>query len=88
MAVIYMEHPKHGTKVACMEDEAKADEAHGWVRMSVAALLKPAPAPTPAAVQPEPENGLIALREAYEARFGRKPHHKKTAATLRAELEA
>ena len=30
--VIYLRHEKHGTKVACSEDEAKADEALGWTR--------------------------------------------------------
>lgn len=87
MAVIYMDHPKHGTKVACMEDEAKADEAQGWVRRSVAALLRPAATVAPAPVQLDAGCDIVALRTAYETRFGRKPHHKKTAATLRAELE-
>jgi hypothetical protein len=30
--VIYMKHPVHGTKVACMEAEADADEKNGWTR--------------------------------------------------------
>lgn len=30
--IIYMKHPKHGTKVAIMEAEAVADEKAGWVR--------------------------------------------------------
>ena len=30
--IIYMKHPKHGTKVAIMEAEAVADEKSGWVR--------------------------------------------------------
>jgi len=29
---IYLRHPKHGTKVASMELEAKYDEQNGWVR--------------------------------------------------------
>ena len=32
MAVIYMEHPEHGSKVATMEEEAVYDEQNGWVR--------------------------------------------------------
>ena len=32
MAVIYLSHPVHGAKVACMEAEAEADEKNGWVR--------------------------------------------------------
>lgn len=42
MAVIYLEHPKHGQKVACSEDEAKFDEGHGWKRLQLAALLRKA----------------------------------------------
>lgn len=35
MAVIYMKHEIHGAKVATMEAEAVADEAHGWVRYTL-----------------------------------------------------
>ena len=30
--VIYLKHPKHGTKVATMELEAAYDETNGWTR--------------------------------------------------------
>lgn len=32
MAVIYLTHPVHGQKVACIEDEAVNDEKNGWTR--------------------------------------------------------
>lgn len=32
MAEIYLMHPKHGVKVATLEQEAQYDETHGWVR--------------------------------------------------------
>jgi hypothetical protein len=32
MAVIYLKHFIHGSKVATMEAEAEYDEKHGWVR--------------------------------------------------------
>lgn len=35
MAVIYLRHPVHGAKVACMEAEAVYDEKNGWVRFDV-----------------------------------------------------
>lgn len=38
--VIYLRHPKHGTKVAIAEGEAQADEKNGWVRYNPSA---PAP---------------------------------------------
>lgn len=35
MAVIYLRHPVHGAKVACMEAEAVYDEKNGWVRFDI-----------------------------------------------------
>lgn len=35
MAVIYLRHLVHGTKIACMEAEAVYDEKNGWVRFNV-----------------------------------------------------
>jgi hypothetical protein len=32
MAVIYLKHPEHGVKVACLDLEAEADEENGWIR--------------------------------------------------------
>ena len=102
MAVIYLDHPKHGSKVACAESEALVDEKNGWVRRQVAALLQPAPVafnstdiPTIGAggavgnalIRTEPDaDELVSLRLRYEAKTGTKPHHRKSAATLRAEL--
>jgi len=55
MAVIYLQHPHHGTKVATMDAEAIYDEECGWMRYNPAA---PAPAPEPA----ESINGLASRR--------------------------
>ena len=30
MAVIYLKHDVHGTKVACTDREASMDKEHGW----------------------------------------------------------
>ena len=32
MAVIYLRHPVHGSKVATMDAEAEYDEQNGWIR--------------------------------------------------------
>lgn len=77
--VIYLRHEKHGTKVATSLDEAKADEKNGWERMQVGALLTP---------EHRADEGLNALRAQYAEKFGKTPHHKKSAETLRAELAA
>lgn len=42
MAVIYLQHPDHGTKVAISDAEAIYDEEYGWMRYNPAA---PAPQP-------------------------------------------
>jgi hypothetical protein len=35
MAVIYLAHPQHGSKVAISEEEAIYDENFGWMRYDV-----------------------------------------------------
>lgn len=35
MAIIYLEHPIHGRKIATMEAEAENDEENGWVRYTL-----------------------------------------------------
>jgi hypothetical protein len=40
--VIYLKHPKHGTKVAICDMEAAADEKNGWTRYTLATLSEEA----------------------------------------------
>jgi hypothetical protein len=82
MAVIYMQHPKHGSKVACSEAEAKYDEEKGWKR---SATVTAAVASTASAVVVDEKTAVI---EQYKAKFGKAPHHKKKLETIRAELAA
>ena len=89
--VIYLKHAVHGRKVAVSEAEAVYDEKNGWERYEVGALMQPAPAVAPvnAMISASPaSDDIVALREKYTAKFGQKPHHKKSADTLRRELEA
>lgn len=81
--VIYLKHSIFGTKVASSEDEAKADEKKGWERYELAALLKPS---VNALVKTE--EPIENLRKVWEEKFGKRPHHKKSAESLRKELEA
>lgn len=70
MKPIYLEHPRHGTKVAISEVEAAADEKQGWKRYEpgvvvpspnplavVTPPVQPAAAPAPAGPQVEPKRG-------------------------------
>ena len=47
--LIYLQHAKHGRKIAYMEAEAVFDESHGWKRYN------------PTAPDPEPEVTVNAL---------------------------
>lgn len=82
--VIYLKHPKHGTKVAIAEEEAKADEKNGWERLKV--VVEP---PKPA--EAKPVNALAEeaqIRALYVEKFGKRPHHKKSIEALKGELAA
>lgn len=41
MAVIYLQHFIHGTKVAVSDLEAEADEKNGWVRFELPENVQP-----------------------------------------------
>lgn len=85
MSVIYMEHPKHGRKVAIAEEEAKLDEVNGWVRYTLTANVSK----HHATVEDfDMTTERDELRQQYIARFGKSPHHKKTIETLKSELAA
>lgn len=83
MPVIYLRNPEGGSKVALCEEEANYDEQNGWMRYNVGTLL------TPASTAPviEYQEDIQELRDMWQAKFGKKPHHKKTAETLRKELD-
>lgn len=67
MAVIYLKHPVHGTKVAIAYEEAQADKAEGWQEYDpTAPQIKPVDVPAPS--QPEPNAPTI---NALPARRGR-----------------
>lgn len=50
MAVIYLRHPDHGVKVACLDLEAEADIENGWERFD------------PDEVTTQPENAIVRRR--------------------------
>ena len=82
MAAIYLKHEIHGTKVACSDMEAEYDEKNGWVRYNTDTQ------PTPVEAAPVSDaKSIEELREMWELKYGTKPHHKKSAETLRKELE-
>lgn len=84
MSVIYMEHPVHGRKVAIAEEEATFDEKNGWIRYTLTADVTHKPFVKDFVMDTE----LDEVRKEYAAKFGKPPHHKKSLASLKAELGA
>lgn len=78
---IYLKHQQHGTKVAICDLEAEADKLNGWTPFDP---YEKEPDVVPAK---EERTELEVLREAWEKRHGKPPHHKKTVEGLRKELE-
>lgn len=70
--MIYLTHPLHGAKHAYSEPEAVADEKNGWVRQ-IETLVETF----------ERTN----FSERYEAKFGKKPHHRMAQSTIEAALK-
>jgi len=74
MAVIYLEHPLHGQKVACSDSEARYDKGNGWREFDPNALKLEAPKvefpeskiEVPSFLKVEPENKLKPGRKPKE----------------------
>jgi hypothetical protein len=80
--MIYLTHPYHGAKHALSDIEAAADEKQGWQRgeQTKAVICEVPSAPV---IDTQRDD----LARQWETKFGKKPHHKKSAATLRKELD-
>jgi hypothetical protein len=86
VAVIYMKHPKHGTKVSISDEEAKADEKNGWQRFTLPGLVRTAAVMAEKSATDEPSRAE--LNVLYKAKFGKDPHHKRSDEWVRGELAA
>lgn len=73
--IIELRHNVHGVHHAYSEVEAENCEKNGWVR-----ILEN----TKQVVKPE---GSLSLREMYEKKFGKPPHHRMLDETIQARLE-
>ncbi len=83
---IYMTHPQHGAMHVYSDEDAKRNIANGWERTG-----EPCAAPAPVDNEPPQVVNAPVTRETlasqYEAKFGRKPHHKMLPATIQAALD-
>lgn len=66
MAVIYLKHPEHGTKVAISDLEADADKLNGWEEFDPTA-------PIFTTLEPEPVIITESVNQLQPRRRGRRP---------------
>lgn len=92
MAVIYMKHARHGTKVAVSDEEAKADEKNGWERFTRESNVVNPEASDAAKPVPAPNEPTIVSREElaaeYERVLGKRPHRLLGVQRMADEIEA
>ena len=81
--IIRMAHPLHGEMDVYTESEVTVNEKNGWKRRQDVP-----------AVEQSPEKSadvsvvvMEALAEQYEAKFGKKPHHRMSQSTIEAKLK-
>lgn len=86
--MFYQIHEDHGKHIAQNFLEKKANEDQGWQTVSEAVWLAYKPGHMSVSDAKEGKDDLQELRDAYEAAFGKKPHHKWSADKIRGALNA
>ena len=71
MMQIYLVHARHGKKIAMQINEAEADKKNGWKEVTQEEFF-------PKKAEPKKAEKDEALSAQYEAKFGKKPHHRMT----------
>ena len=82
---VRMVHPLHGILHA-VGSEVEWNLKNGWKVEEEAALLQAKPEAEPIPEVEWKEESIEELRVKWQENHGKKPHHKKSIATLRAEL--
>jgi hypothetical protein len=81
MMKYHLIHPRHGKKIAYQDKEAEADKKNGWKEVTEEEFYGKKPdAKSETGQNPE----LVAK---YEAKHGKKPHHRMSDETISAALE-
>ena len=77
MAVIYLQHPKHGAKVAISQQEADNDMQNGWEEFDPTEAVNESPAPVaeaaPAKVFADGKDEVTDVVNELPRRRGRRP---------------
>ena len=90
--MIYMTHPQHGAMHVYSEPEAVANERNGWTREKTASEATPIVLEIIDEIKVDdaiikPSILPVTLSEQYEAKFGKKPHHKMSQKTIEAAMK-
>ena len=81
--IIHMVHPLHGEMDVYTEAEVTANEKNGWKR-----FVKPEiPAVETVQVNDVKNVNTLSIHEQYQAKFGKKPHHRMSQSTIEAALK-
>lgn len=86
MMKFYLVHDRHGKKIAYQYNEYEADKKMGWKEVTEDEFYGVKKQPEkPAEEVTEPVSDDLSAQ--YEAKFGKKPHHKMKEETIRAALD-
>lgn len=87
---LYMEHPLHG-RMPVTQTEVKANELSGWKltpALTREDILKLKGLVEPKVVEPTEAEEVDTPEDAYERKFGKKPHHLMKLDTVIKRLES
>ncbi len=85
--MIYLTHPGHGTHIAYTSQEVADCLANGWkIREEPKPVPPPVVEPPKAVSVPIPERPKTWV-EKYIEKFGREPHHRMLADTIKRAVE-
>ena len=82
--IIHMVHPLHGEMDVYTEAEVTANEKNGWKRV----IKQEIPAVETIHINTGVQSvNTLSLHEQYQAKFGKKPHHRMNQSTIEAALK-
>ncbi len=88
MMQIYLEHPRHGKKIAIDFKEAEADKKMGWKEVAADQYFNRVKKPEPAKpVEAKVDQERDELAAKYAEKFGKAPHHRMSNDSIRQKLE-
>ena len=88
MQSFYLMHQRHGRKIAMHDKERESDVKSGWKEVTKEEFYKPKEVKVEAKVSPEVSDVSPELSTQYEKKFGKPPHHRMKAESIKSAVEA